>query len=133
VIVTEGPTDGLAAVAAGFGVVFLRSASVGPDDELCQLLAGRSVIVIGDADSAGEKWVARVIERVSGVVAELQRVRVPEPHRDLAAWCEAVGREEFTAMLHDSDRAPREPVPPATESESLDDEAGDPPWPVLDL
>jgi hypothetical protein len=132
VIVTEGPTDALAAVAAGFAVVFLRSASIDPDNQMRELLAGRCVIVIGDADDAGEKFAERVIGGVRGVVGELYRIRVPEPHGDLAAWCGAVGREQFAAMLNDAEHTPRESVPVASDSGSLDDEVSDPPWPVLD-
>ena len=79
VIITEGPGDALTVAAVGYDVVLIRGAGLGtnPDlvDELAVGLAGRRVIVAGDADNAGIKFTRDVADALSKRAIDVHNAR----------------------------------------------------------
>ena len=55
------------------------------------VLAGRAVVVIGDADAAGRKHVPQVADAIRSVVRSLTLLEPPEPHKDVADLLAAGG------------------------------------------
>lgn len=85
VIITEGPGDALVAAGLGYDAVAIRGAGVVSDDlgrELAAGLSGRSVIVSGDNDEGGAKFIAAVRKVLPGV----EVLAIPEDVNDLADW-----------------------------------------------
>jgi len=69
VVVTEGPSDGLAVVATGrFEALVVRGAANAKHVEsFVDFLRGRTVIVAGDGDDAGRKFNADVVSALRGL------------------------------------------------------------------
>lgn len=111
VLVTEGPGDGLTAVAAGFDAVAVRGAGLTHNeaivDEIATLLGDREAVVAGDGDAAGRRFSSTLAE---GLVARGKRVRllaVPDGE-DLTSWREKAP-ERFAFALYEAVAA-AEPV-----------------------
>lgn len=105
VLVTEGPSDGLTAVAVGYDVVFVRGASLvnNPDliRELAEGLRGRQVIVCGDSDKAGNAFTARLVEGLTAHNIPVYALTIPRTGDDLTDW-RARDAAAFPAALHDA-------------------------------
>ena len=94
VVVTEGASDCLAAMAMGY-VAVGKSNSAG-DKNLCGLVQGRSVILIGDRDphGAGQQGMEATYQTLKPVVQSIVKVLPPEGKgKDLRQWHPT--REEF--------------------------------------
>lgn len=96
VIVTEGPGDALTAAAVGYDALGIRGAALGNNvklaDEVAAGLAGRRVLVAGDADDAGQKFTREVAQALSERGANVHRLVIPaDAGSDLTDWREATG------------------------------------------
>lgn len=89
-IVTEGPGDGLTAVAAGFHAVIIRGASLvnSPDlvAELAQGLKGKRVVLAGDNDTAGHGFTQRLADGLSAHGVQTYSLSIPFEGDDLTDW-----------------------------------------------
>lgn len=84
VVVTEGPSDALTAVGAGFSALAIRGASLANGNlspALSAGLAGKRVVVCGDNDEAGRAFASKVRSLLGASVVD-----VPEQFNDLNAW-----------------------------------------------
>jgi hypothetical protein len=119
VVVAEGPGDALTAVAAGYDAVAIRGAKLGSNvalaDELAEGLAGRTVVVAGDNDPAGQKFAADVIGALTARGIDARRLTIPTGN-DLTDWRAEAGGE-FSKALSDAVSA--------AEVEEADEDAAD--------
>lgn len=89
-IVTEGPGDGLTAVAAGFNAVIVRGASLVNSPELVAELAaglkGKRVVLAGDNDTAGSGFTERLAEGLAANGVPSVPLVIPHEGDDLTDW-----------------------------------------------
>ncbi|MFD6638350.1 phage/plasmid primase, P4 family [Micromonospora chalcea] len=87
-IVTEGPGDGLTAVATGYDVAFVRGAGLAGSvaGEVAELAAGRPVVVCGDADPAGDRFARVLAAELAKLGLSVRTVRPPMDGDDLTDW-----------------------------------------------
>ncbi|MEU5361112.1 phage/plasmid primase, P4 family [Streptomyces albidoflavus] len=117
-IVTEGPGDGLTAVAAGYHAVIVRGASLAASPELVAELAagltGNRVVLAGDNDKAGNTFTQRLAAGLAshGIIA--YALDIPNEGDDLTDW-RARSVNDFPAAL---DEAVRSAVPVQTEDQT---------------
>jgi putative DNA primase/helicase len=94
-LVTEGPGDGLTAVAVGYDVVMVRGAALVGNPELLAELAeglrGTMVIACGDVDSAGQGFNATLAEGLKAYGIAVHALAIPKlgPKTDLTEWRES--------------------------------------------
>ncbi|WP_223279360.1 phage/plasmid primase, P4 family [Streptomyces sp. SDr-06] len=94
-LVTEGPGDGLTAVAVGYDVVMVRGAALAGSPELLAELAeglrGTQIIACGDNDEAGLRFNRLLAEGLKPYGTPVFELRIPDygPKTDLTAWREA--------------------------------------------
>jgi putative DNA primase/helicase len=106
VVVCEGPSDALAAVAAGYAATFVRGASLGASRDaaartvapLVNALHGRVVVVAGDGDEPGRRFTANVaaVLRAAGIDA---RAADPGDGLDLAALAHRRGPDALRTLV----------------------------------
>ncbi|WP_108934507.1 phage/plasmid primase, P4 family [Streptomyces ardesiacus] len=114
-IVSEGPGDGLTAVAVGYDAVCIRGAALTASPELIKELAdglkGSLVVVAGDGDKAGQRFNRALAEGLGAHGVQVRALDLPGGASDLTAWREA-DPQGFPFALH---KAVKEagPVPPA--------------------
>ncbi|MFF4392405.1 phage/plasmid primase, P4 family [Streptomyces sp. NPDC001552] len=103
VLVTEGPGDGLTAVAVGYDAVVVRGASLAGSPELVAELAeglrGQLVIICGDADRAGSGFSQRLAEGLTAHGVTAYVLDIPHQGDDLTDW-RARDPAAFPAELH---------------------------------
>jgi len=103
-LVTEGPGDGLTAVAAGYDTVAVRGASLGGHAEVLATIAeaanGRPVIVVPDSDGAGDKFARDIFAGLTPMGVRVSRLPIPFDARvkDLTDW-RADSGDRFTEKL----------------------------------
>ncbi|MCI3271048.1 phage/plasmid primase, P4 family [Streptomyces cylindrosporus] len=101
-IVTEGPGDGLTAVAAGFNAVIIRGASLVNSPELVAELAaglrGKRVVLAGDNDTAGNGFTQRLADGLASHGVPTQSLTIPYEGDDLTDW-RARNVADFPAAL----------------------------------
>lgn len=120
VIVSEGPGDGLTAVAVGYDAAIIRGASLAGSPELLAELAeglrGQQVIAAGDNDAAGREFNRRLSEGLKPFGIEVYALPIPGEGDDLTEWR---GRDTrgFPAALHGAVKAAR-PVQDAAEAKA---------------
>ncbi|OKI00158.1 hypothetical protein A6A06_23625 [Streptomyces sp. CB02923] len=89
-IVTEGPGDGLTAVAVGYDAVVIRGASLaGSPDLLAELAAGvkgTQVIAAGDNDPAGQRFNRALAEGLAPFGIDVYALPIPHAGDDLTDW-----------------------------------------------
>ncbi|MFE4721621.1 toprim domain-containing protein, partial [Streptomyces sp. NPDC056728] len=94
-IVTEGPGDGLTAVAAGYNAVVVPGASRASSPELIAELAaglkGYRVLIAGDNDTAGDSFAKGLTDGLDAYGVPTCRLSIPDlgPKTDLTDWREA--------------------------------------------
>jgi putative DNA primase/helicase len=120
-LVTEGPGDGLTAVAVGYDVVMVRGASLVSSPELLAELAegmrGTQVIACGDNDKAGQEFNRKLSEGLKPFGIEVYALRIPAglgKKADLTD-CRAANSTAFAGWLHASVKGAR-PVVKAAEA-----------------
>ncbi|MGW6920876.1 phage/plasmid primase, P4 family [Streptomyces sp. NPDC054950] len=119
-LVTEGPGDGLTAVAVGYDVVMVRGAALAGSPELMAELAeglrGTQVIACGDVDTAGQEFNRRLAEGLKAYGIPVYALPIPEmgPKTDLTDWREA-DPSTFADWLHKAVKAAK-PVVQAREA-----------------
>ena len=88
VVVCEGPGDALAVAAAGFDAIGVRGAGLAANRDVVAEIArwtqGRRVVVIGDADPAGEEFAKRLVAGLT--LAGGRASSVAPAASDVAAW-----------------------------------------------
>lgn len=93
-VVTEGPGDGLTAVAADnrFGAVVIRGASLARNPELTADIAahlrGRHVVVAGDNDKAGREFTKTVAAAMRAHAVVPCALTLPRRAGDISEWRE---------------------------------------------
>lgn len=106
-LITEGPGDGLTAVAVGYDVVMVRGASLAASPELIEELAeglrGTQVIIAGDNDKAGNGFTRRIAEGLAAHGIEAFALTIPVAGWDLTKWQEE-RPDTFPALLHSAVR-----------------------------
>ncbi|MGW3724857.1 phage/plasmid primase, P4 family [Streptomyces sp. NPDC000851] len=114
-IVTEGPGDGLTAVAAGYNAVIVRGASLVNSPELVAELAaglkGKRVILAGDNDKAGSDFTQRLADGLASHSVPAHALTIPHAGDDLTDW-RARNVNTFKADLDAAVNAATAPVPP---------------------
>ncbi|MEU3074373.1 phage/plasmid primase, P4 family [Streptomyces laurentii] len=122
VLITEGPGDGLTAVACGYDAVVIRGASLAGSPELVAELAeglrGSLVILCGDADRAGSGFTARLAAGLAEHGVTTHALELPRPGWDLTDWRED-NPGQFAAELHRAVKAAR----PVRDSADIEDDA----------
>lgn len=104
VIVTEGPSDALCAVAAGYSALLIRGASLAASErllaEIAEGLKGKRVFVAGDNDEAGLRFNITVARGVAQHGIDVHEIRIPDlgPKSDLSDW-RTKSPETFSAQL----------------------------------
>lgn len=92
-LLTEGPGDAITTAAAGYDAVCIRGASLGSNvelaDRLAENLTGRRVIVAGDADAAGTRFITSICEALSSRGVNTHRLVIPASFSDITEWREA--------------------------------------------
>ncbi|MGW6754551.1 phage/plasmid primase, P4 family [Streptomyces sp. NPDC055006] len=120
-LVTEGPGDGLTAVAVGYDVVMVRGAALASVPELLAELAeglqGTQVIVCGDVDSSGQAFNQALAEGLKPYGIQVYALAIPKlgPKTDLTEWREAAPTA-FAPALHEAVKAAK-PVMGAREAQ----------------
>ncbi|MFE9256522.1 phage/plasmid primase, P4 family [Streptomyces sp. NPDC006879] len=91
-IVSEGPGDGLTAVAVGYDAVVIRGAALAGSPELLAELAeglrGTQVIAAGDNDDAGQRFNRALAAGLKPFGIEVYALPVPNTGDDLTDWRE---------------------------------------------
>ncbi|MFF3086354.1 phage/plasmid primase, P4 family [Streptomyces nojiriensis] len=112
-IVSEGPGDGLTAVAVGYDAVVIRGAALAGSPELVAELAeglkGSHVIAAGDNDPAGRGFNRRLAEGLKPYGITVYALPIPGDGDDLTSWREK-DPHAFAPGLHGAVKAAR-PVP----------------------
>lgn len=85
IIVTEGASDAVCLLALGFAAVAAPNAHGGAA-ELAELLRGRHVVLMGDADDAGRRGAATLAAALRPVCASVRVAFPPPPHKDARQW-----------------------------------------------
>ncbi|MFE0447367.1 phage/plasmid primase, P4 family [Streptomyces fungicidicus] len=102
-IVSEGPGDGLTAVAVGYDAVCIRGAAIASSPELLKELAGglqgQLVIVAGDGDKAGQRFNRALAEGLGAHGVQVRALVLPGGAGDLTEWREA-DPQGFPFALH---------------------------------
>ena len=102
--IVEGPADAITlteALFTGYPVIAAPGAGTWRP-EWGRFAKGRTVIVTGDNDEAGAKFVGKVIESVTGHANWIGSVQPPDEHKDLSDWWLAEGQsagDEITRQL----------------------------------
>ncbi|MCT2594256.1 phage/plasmid primase, P4 family [Streptomyces sp. N2-109] len=95
VIICEGMSDPLTAVAAGYDSIGIRGAALagtqGLIAELADSLQGRAVYVAGDNDTAGQKFNDAIAKGMAAHGIQVREIRIPDlgPKTDLTKWRES--------------------------------------------
>ncbi|MFF8942861.1 phage/plasmid primase, P4 family [Streptomyces sp. NPDC014864] len=112
-LVTEGPGDGLTAVAVGYDVVMVRGAALvaSPDllEEIANGVRGTQVIVCGDNDTAGREFNRRLAEGLKPHGIDVYALPLPAGlgnKSDLTDWRKAEP-QTFALSLHRAVKAAR--------------------------
>ncbi|KOG22016.1 phage/plasmid primase, P4 family [Streptomyces viridochromogenes] len=120
-IVTEGPGDGLTAVAAGFHAVIIRGASLVANPELVEELAaglkGKRVVLAGDNDKAGNGFTERLAAGLASHGVPTQALAIPNEGDDLTDW-RARDVNAFPDALEAAVNAPAPAPAPAQDDDS---------------
>ncbi|NOQ21601.1 MAG: hypothetical protein GQ565_02975 [Candidatus Aegiribacteria sp.] len=87
VVVTEGASDALVAMSLGFVAVGTPQAGAGAGD-LCSLIKGRDVILVGDRDilGTGQAGMEGLFQTLQPVCKTVVKILPPEPFKDLRSW-----------------------------------------------
>ena len=97
VMVTEGPSDALTAVSAGYDAIAITGASraSSPDvvDEVLAMLDGRVAVLAGDADPAGRAFNATLTDSLTSQGAHVKVLTVPPDAGDLNGWRSTAGAD----------------------------------------
>jgi putative DNA primase/helicase len=119
-LITEGPGDGLTAVAVGYDVIMVRGASLVASPELLEEIAngvrGTQVIACGDNDPAGQAFNRKLAEGLKPFGVDVYALSIPDSGRksDLTDW-RKLEPVEFAAQLHSAVKTAR-PVKDAHEA-----------------
>lgn len=91
VLICEGPGDALTAAAAGFDAIAVRGAGLASNRdvqaEIVRWTQGRRVVVVGDADRAGEEFAGRLVTAIT--LAGGSAVSLAPGAADVADWYSA--------------------------------------------
>lgn len=134
-LVTEGPGDGLTAVAVGYDVVMVRGASLVASPELLAEIAagvaGTQVIACGDNDTAGRAFNRKLADGLKPFGIEVYALPLPtgmDNKADLTDW-RALEPKTFALSLHKAVKSARPVAKPedaarAERSEEISEATG---------
>jgi putative DNA primase/helicase len=112
-LITEGPGDGLTAVAVGYDVVMVRGAALAGSPELLAEIAegvrGTQVIACGDADKSGQDFNQKLAAGLKPYGINVHALPLPAvlPSKgDLTDW-RALDPAGFAGSLHNAVKAAR--------------------------
>jgi putative DNA primase/helicase len=112
-LITEGPGDGLTAVAVGYDVVMVRGAALAGSPELLAEIAegvrGTQVIACGDADKSGQDFNQKLADGLKAHGIEVYALPLPTslPNKgDLTDW-RALDPDAFPWAIHNAIKAAR--------------------------
>jgi putative DNA primase/helicase len=112
-LITEGPGDGLTAVAVGYDVVMVRGAALAGSPELLAEIAegvrGTQVIACGDADKSGQDFNRKLADGLKPFGIDVYALALPAalPSKgDLTDW-RALDPAGFAGSLHNAVKAAR--------------------------
>jgi putative DNA primase/helicase len=112
-LITEGPGDGLTAVAVGYDVVMVRGAALAGSPELLAEIAegvrGTQVIACGDADKSGQDFNQKLADGLKAHGIDVYALALPAslPSKgDLTDWRE-LDPAGFAGALHSAVKAAR--------------------------
>ena len=115
-IICEGPSDALTAMAAGYFAIAIRGAAQRSTD-MMQAIAGRAdgrtVIVAGDADKAGKKFAKRTVEMLLALGVDARRLKM-KAHNDLNDWFQISGDSFASELARAISKTKRQPAPVET-------------------
>ncbi|KAF4408627.1 phage/plasmid primase, P4 family [Streptomyces lycii] len=102
-VVSEGPGDGLTAVALGYDAVVIRGAALAGSPELLAELAsglrGQQVIAAGDNDAAGKRFNRALADGLAEHGIAVYELRIPHDGADLTRWRE-IDPDAFDYRFH---------------------------------
>ncbi len=84
--ITAGEKDVATLVAMGFNATTNVGGEASWTEGYTQWLQGRDVVVCGDNDPAGLKYVQKVTESLDGKAKRLRVVTIPGPSKDISDW-----------------------------------------------
>jgi len=111
--VVEGEKDVETAERLGFIATTNAGGSSQPWlESYTETLAGKRVIVCGDTDEPGRKHTDKVVAALSGRAAEVVKVDLPAPHKDLSDFVDAGnGRDDLLALIERATEEAKNPWP----------------------
>lgn len=68
-------------------------------DEYSDLLKGKRVVILPDADKAGEAHADQVAASLDGKAASVSRLTLPDGYKDLSEWAEGKSAADLAALL----------------------------------
>ena len=99
--VTEGEKDAETISSMGYVATTFQGANW--YDKYARFFTNKHVVIIGDNDEEGEKFVQKVIEGMSNMCKSIRQVKVPSPYKDITEWTENEGfakvKEEIETKL----------------------------------
>ncbi|MFN7020400.1 MAG: DUF3987 domain-containing protein [Phycisphaerales bacterium] len=114
VLIVEGASDAVCLTSLGFTVVGIPMARRGVD-ELARLIRDRHVVLIGDADPAGERSVQALSEALCGQCGSVRFTFPPSGHKDVRSWVAdgGAGAADIARLIEEAQPyvAPRPEVP----------------------
>lgn len=99
--IVEGPADAVTVTEMMFGdypVIAAPGASTWRP-EWGAFAKGKTVIVTGDNDEAGAKFIAKVVESVTGDARFIGSVQPPDEHKDIGDWWVTEGNAAGDAIV----------------------------------
>ena len=113
VLIVEGASDAVCLTSLGFTVVGIPMAGRGAD-ELARLIRDRHVVIIGDADPAGERSVQALCEALYGQSGSVRFTFPPARHKDVRSWVADGGAGSADIARLFEEAQPYEPPAPET-------------------
>lgn len=97
--IVEGERDADNLTALGYAATCRAGGSSSWEDELTPWFAGKDVILCGDNDKPGEKYMVLLETFLKPVAKSVRRVWVPKPHKDISDALEGLSDEEGKALI----------------------------------
>lgn len=97
--IVEGEKDADNLVALGIPATCRAGGSSKWEAELTDWFKGKDVVLCGDNDAPGQKYMQEVENALKPVAKSIKRAKVPDPHKDISDALEGLGDGEAHALL----------------------------------
>ncbi len=97
--ICEGEKDADTFASCGIVATTCIGGANGWGDSYAETLRGKDVVLCGDNDEPGEKYILTVLASVLPVAKSVRKVRVPAPYKDVSDLVASVGPIEAWAQL----------------------------------